>query len=358
MVTPRVRLTRGLQRAMRERAEKADSSFSIHGPMMLIPFSMLVMADAVSSSGVFWSLIPASGAVVSLLHYYLSVRARKRDARETAALPPLDAAALRAVRSLITVRSGLRLHAAVTSAGAAMAVVTSLLFASAGQWLIPAAPVAGVGLAAHCAVAWVRHRQTRRLLRQAGIDPGATRAAAQVPDEVIDLCDRVFDELDRWDEGAVNWRREIEPVIDDYLYHLHQLAGLRADLDGMDGDGAGMLDSWRIEGEIASLRRKLRGDVSADLQRQYQDAIDQYEGHLRSVRALAQRRDLIDLRTKSAASALQQIAVDVSRLKSTGVPLPLPSLRERARELSTYVEDLQSGYRQLDQQRSVIGSRP
>ena len=146
--------------------------------------------------------------------------------------------------------------------------------------------------------------------------------------------------------------------IDDYLYHLHQLAGLRADLDGMDGDGAGMLDSWRIEGEIASLRRKLRGDVSADLQRQFQDAIDQYEGHLRSVRALAQRRDLIDLRTKSAASALQQIAVDVSRLKSTGVPLPLPSLRERARELSTYVEDLQSGYRQLDQQRSVVGSRP
>ena len=44
---------------------------------------------------------------------------------------------------------------------------------------------------------------------------------------------------------------------------------------------------------------------------------------------------------------LQQISLDVSRLKSAGEPLPRISLRDRARELSAYVDDLQAGHRQL-----------
>ena len=59
---------------------------------------MLVMANVSMSTDVLWSLIPASGGILSLLHYRLSVRAKKRGAREAAALPPLDEAALRAVR--------------------------------------------------------------------------------------------------------------------------------------------------------------------------------------------------------------------------------------------------------------------
>ena len=131
-----------------------------------------------------------------------------------------------------------------------------------------------------------------------------------------------------------------------YLYHLHRLAGLRAELDRA---GTGVMDSWSIEGELAALRRTLHGDISADLQREHQEVIDQYEAHLRSTRSLEERRDSIDLRMKSAVSALQQIAVDVSRLRGTGVPLPLPSLRDRARELSSYVDDVRAGYRQASE---------
>lgn len=103
---------------MRARAEKAESSFSMHGPMFLVSFSMLVMANVATSADVLWSLTPASGGITSLLHYYLSVRARKRDAREAAALPPLDDTSLRAVRALTTARTRLRHHLAVTTAGA------------------------------------------------------------------------------------------------------------------------------------------------------------------------------------------------------------------------------------------------
>ena len=85
--TPCVRLTRSLQRAMRKRAENAESSFSLHGPMFLFALSMLVLANA-ATTDTLWSLIPASGGIMSLLHYYLSVRARERDSREAAALPP------------------------------------------------------------------------------------------------------------------------------------------------------------------------------------------------------------------------------------------------------------------------------
>ena len=336
---------------MRTRAERAESSsFSIHGPLFLVPLSMLVMANVSMSTDVLWSLIPASGGVLSLLHYHLSVRAKKRDAREAAALPPLDEAALRAVRSLIAARTGFRRHLAVTTAGAAMAAVTSLLFAATGPWLLPAIGAAGLALASHAVAVLTRQGQLRRLLREAGVEFGAAQPSsmdtgAGVPESVIELCDRILDELQDEGEPGTRLRSELEPEIDDYLHHLHRLAALRAELDRA---GAGTMDSWNIETELAALRRKQRGDISLDLQREHQEAIDQYEAHLRSMRSLEERRESIDLRMKSAVSALQQIAVDVSRLRATGVPVPLPSLRDRARELSTYVDDVQAGYRQLD----------
>ncbi len=349
--TLRVRLTRAFQRAMRTRAEKAESSsLFIHAPMFLVPLSMLVMANAATSVDVLWSLIPASGGILSLLHYHLAVRAKKRDAREAAALPPLDEVSLRAVRSLIAARTGFRHHLAVTTAGAAMAAATILLFAATGPWLLPAIGAAGLALASHYILISTRQRQMRRLLREAGVEFGAARPVsmdtdAAVPDSVIELCDRILDELQDQGEPGTRLRSELEPEIDDYLHHLHRLAGLRAELDRA---GAGTMDSWKIEAELRELRLKLRGDVSVDLQREHQEAIDQYEAHLRSMRSLEERRESIDLRMKSAVSALQQIAVDVSRLRATGVPVPLPSLRDRARELSTYVDDVQAGYRQLD----------
>ena len=63
---------------------------------------------------------------------------------------------------------------------------------------------------------------------------------------------------------------------------------------------------------------------------------------------MEERNELIDLQEKSAVSALEQISLDVSRLKSTGEPLPRISLRDRARELSAHVDDLQASHRQLD----------
>ena len=41
------------------------------------------------------------------------------------------------------------------------------------------------------------------------------------------------------------------------------------------------------------------------------------------------------------------MALDVSPMKSVGEPLPHTALRDRARELGAYVDELQAGYRQL-----------
>ena len=87
--TLRVRLTRAFQRAMRTRAEKAESSsLFIHAPMFLVPLSMLVMANAATSVDVLWSLIPASGGILSLLHYHLASAQETRRARGCGATAP------------------------------------------------------------------------------------------------------------------------------------------------------------------------------------------------------------------------------------------------------------------------------
>lgn len=345
--TPRFRLTRALQRTTRERAEKADSRFSTYAPALIFPLGALMPLNAMASPDLLWSLIPVSGGGLSLLHYYLGMRARRRDAQELGTLPPLDDQALAEVRGLFASRRGLRCHVAAGTITAAMVTVTALLFDPGARWLLPAVGAMGGALALHYAVARRRQRQIRTRLREAGIALGAAQpaprnTAAEVPDQVIKLCDRILDDLQQQGAEGARWHRELAPEIDAYLYHLHRLLSLRVDLDHYGAEA-----SWKVEAELRTLRSRLEHAPSEDLKRHCRQAIDQYQRQLHSLRDLEERNETIDLQAKAAVSALQQISLDVSRLKSVGEPLPLTSLRDRARELSAYVDDLQAGYRQL-----------
>lgn len=51
------------------------------------------------------------------------------------------------------------------------------------------------------------------------------------------------------------------------------------------------------------------------------------------------------------------MALDVSPMKSVGEPLPHTALRDRARELGAYVDELQAGYRRLAGTRNGIALR-
>ena len=346
---PRFRLTRALQRTTRERAEKASTRFVTYGPALIIPLGALMPINVMASPDHLWSLIPISGGGLSLLHYYLGIRARRREAQELGALPPLDDQTLAAVQGLLASRTGLRYHVAGGTVAAALVTVTALLFDPGAWWLVPAVGAMGGALALHYAAARRRQRQIRTCLREAGIaldaaQPATGNTAAAVPEPVIELCERILDDLQQQGEVGARWHRELAPEIDAYLYHLHRLLSLRVDLDRA---GAGALASWNVEIELRALRRKLDDAPSEHLKSQYQHAIDQYQRQLKSLRDLEERNELIDLQTKSAVSALQQISLDVSRLKTAGEPLPRTSLRDRARELSAYVDDLQAGFRQL-----------
>ena len=72
-----------------------------------------------------------------------------------------------------------------------------------------------------------------------------------------------------------------------------------------------------VTGELEATRAKLEATASPDLRRQYQAAIDQYGGQLRSLQDLQEQMEMIDLRAKSALLALQQLALDIPRLRTT-----------------------------------------
>ena len=345
----RFRLTRALQRTIRERAEQASERFSTYGPGLIIPLGALMPINSLASPDLLWSLIPISGGSLSLLYYYLGIRAQRRDAQELGTLPPLDDQALAEVRGLFGSRRGLRRHAAAGTIAAAMVTVTALLFDPGAWWFAPAVGAMGGALALHYAVARRRQRQIRTRLRESGIDlggaqPGAGNRAAEVPEPVIKLCDRILDDLHQQGEAGARWHRELAPEIDGYLYHLQRLLSLRVDLHHV---GTEALASWQVEAELRTLRSRLKSAQSEEIKRHCRQAIDQYQRQLHSLRDLEERNELIDLQAKSAVSALQQISLDVSRLKGAGEPLPQISLRDRAHELSAYVDDLQAGYRQL-----------
>ena len=218
----RFRLTRALQRTTRERAEQAHERFFTYSPALLIPLGALMPLNSLASPDLLWSLIPLSGGVLSLLYYYLGIRAQRRDAEELGTLPPLDNQALAEMRALFASRRGLRRHAAAGTIAAAMVTVTVLLFDPGAWWLLPTVGVTSAALALHYVVARWRQRQIRTRLREAGIDlggahPGSGNRAAEVPGPVIELCDRILDDLQHQGAMGARWHRELAPEIDGYL---------------------------------------------------------------------------------------------------------------------------------------------
>ena len=277
-----------------------------------------------ASPDLLWSLIPISGGGLSLLRYYLGMRARRRDAQELGTLPPLDDQALAEVRGLFASRRGLRCHVAAGTITAAMVTVTALLFDPGAWWLLPAVGAMGGALALHYAVARRRQRQIRTRLREAGIALGAAQpaprnTAAEVPDQVIKLCDRILDDLQQQGAEGARWHRELAPEIDAYLYHLHRLLSLRVDLDHYGAEA-----SWKVEAELRTLRSRLEHAPSEDLKRHCRQAIDQYQRQLHSLRDLEERNETIDLQAKASrlgtaadiARCLAPEAVSASRSRS------------------------------------------
>ena len=347
----------------RERAERARSSFTVHGVTYAAVNSLLLLINLLFSPGFLWALFPVAGWGIGLLHHYTEMRGRARDARDAAALPPVTKRAMQQVRKLFSSRRRLRHHlSTVAGLSAFLAGINIFLDSGGGPWAIIPIWVLSIPLAIHFVVARTRRRRLLGLLREAGVELAGGQAAelaaleaeatavlpadAPLLAEAAELREAILGELRDGGKEAARWRSELQPELEAYTQHIGALLQARKDLER----AGARVSAAEVTQELAALRGKLDEATSAELRREYQTAVDQYESQLKSLQDLQERMEMIELRAKSAVLSLQQLSLDIPRLRSApaGESAALLSLRDKSQELTQYLDDLRAGHQELE----------
>lgn len=355
----RQRLARFVQRC-RERADSASAALTVHGVTYGAVNAGLLLINLLTSPGFLWFLFPVAGWGIGLLHHFTEARTRARDARDAAALPPLTKRALGRVRRLFKVRRRLRHHLSTAAGLSAFLIGLNSFLPADGPWAIFPIVALGIPLAIHHAVARSRRKRLLRELSEEGMDleaaadlaalavddPEALLADAPLLAEASELREAILADLHDGGADADRWRTELQPELDTYTRHIGELLQARHELER----AGARVSAAEITEELAALNGKLDQTASAELRREYQTAVQQYEGQLKSLQDLQERVEMIDLRAKSAVLALRQLSLDIPRLRTApaGEPAALVSLRGKSQELTRYLDDLRAGHRDLD----------
>ena len=273
----RERLARFVQRT-RERAEKAKSAFHVHGVTYAAVNSLLLLINVIFSPGFLWFLFPLTGWGIGLLHHYTEVRARARDARDAASLPPVTQRTLQQMRKLFAGRRRLRHHLSSVAGLSAFLAGINIFLAPAEPWAIITTWVLSVPLAIHYVVARTRRRRLVGHLREAGVElPGRTAPGlgslereagtalllrdAPLLAEAVELRDAILTDLRDGGEAAERWRSELQPELDTYTNHISTLLQARAELER----AGARLSATEVAAELAGVRSKLEATTSSDL---------------------------------------------------------------------------------------------
>ena len=364
----RQRLARFVQRC-HDDADSARSGLTVHGVTYAAVNAGLLLINLLTSPGFLWFLFPVGAWGIGLLHHFTEARSRAREARDAASLPPLTKRALTRVRKLFNVRRRLRHHLTTAAGLSAFLIGLNAFLATDGPWaLIPIVLALGPPLAIHYAVARTRRKRLYRELADDGIDlesaaadlaslpvddPEAMLADVPLLAEASELREAILADLQDGGADADRWRTELQPELDTYTRHIGALLQARRELER----AGARVSAAEITAELAVLKGKLDGSTSAELRREYQTAVEQYEGQLKSLQDLQERIEMIDLRAKSAVLALRQLSLDIPRLRAApaGEPAALVSLRGKSQELTRYLDDLRVGHRELDD--AVVDTR-
>ena len=346
----------------RARAESARSGLTVHGVAFGAVNAGLLLINLLTSPGFLWFLFPLGCWGIGLLHHITEARVRTREARDAAALPPLTKSILARVRKLFKLRRRLRHHLTTAAGLSAFLIGLNIFLAPGGPWaMIPIVIAIGPPVAIHYAVARTWRKRLRRELAEGGVDlemAAAELAALPMDDaerflsdapllaEAVELRETILGDLQDGGAEAERWQTELQPELDTYTRHIGALLQARRELER----AGARVSAAEITQELAALNGKLDDTTSMELRREYQTAVKQYEGQLRSLRDLQERIEMIDLRAKSAVLALRQLSLDVPRLRAApaGEPAALVSLRDKSQELTRYLDDLRAGHRDLD----------
>jgi len=147
-------------------------------------------------------------------------------------------------------------------------------------------------------------------------------------------------------KGGNPFGEDMSVTLDNYVLQIGELSAIEQEL----GRVVASFNPAEWDAEEASLRNKVTATGSATLKHEYEKSLSEFDRQRKSFNDLAEQQEILNLRIKSALGNLQQMQVDLARIKglSDGQKQgAFVSIKEKSEELSLYLEDYREGLKEI-----------
>ncbi len=302
-----------------------------------------------------WFLYPLFGWGIGLASHWVSVKASRLTARELEQIDELGNVELGVLRKFQDSRGAFYSHVVSNAAVSALLLMIWVITGGGFAWpLIPIGAMA-VGVFSHLSRFLARRAEFKDLWKSLGSGgrkpptKGAAVAAAVEADPLVRKAKGLRDSILAQAQGMKGgnpFGEDMAVTLDNYVLQIGELSAIEREL-------ARVVTSFNhadLDAEEASLKGKVVSTGSATLRQEYEKSLVEVDKQRKSFSDLAEQQEILNLRLKSALGNLQQMQVDLARIKGLSDGNregSFLSIKERSEELSRYIEDYREGLKEI-----------
>jgi uncharacterized membrane protein len=302
-----------------------------------------------------WFLYPLFGWGIGLLSHWAAVKAAKKSAREVEQIDNLGDEDFAVVKKFQGARAGVYGH--VVSNAAVSALLLMIWFITGGGFPWPLIPIGAMafGVFSHLGSFVSRRSQFKDLWK--GLKSGSPQTSKKLKtdapvgeiDPVVRKAKGLRDSIVTQAQGMKGgnpFGDDMSVTLDNYVLQIGELSAIEQEL----GRIVASFNPADLEAEEASLRKKVSVTGSATLKQEYEKSLAEVDKQKKSFGDLAEQQEILSLRIKSALGNMQQMQVDLARIKGLSDGQKegsFLSIKERSEELSRYIEDYREGLKEI-----------
>ena len=346
--------------SVEQQAGKALQKFRAHFSAYASVNAFLFIVWLVTGAGFPWFLFPMFAWGIGITNHLSAVLQRFKQRREIRALPDLDENQTKMLKRWHKKRTGFASHTATTLSISGLLLMTNLITGGGFPWALIPISALSVSLFLHwngyASGARRDRKEINKMITEGG---GISRSElASDDEESLDMESPVVQEaalvrrkilkqIESMKKEHTPIGEDIHPLLDNYFNQIRQLARKELEInDLVDSIPLTELQSDRLE-----LETKKTAAGNDTLKEEYRKTISAVEKQIRSIEDLERSREVIQLRVQSALNLLKQLQIDLARVKglSATKTTSYDLLREKSEELSSYLQDLDEGYTEIEE---------
>lgn len=342
----------------------------------LVPFVMvngfLMVLNATVSPGFPWALFPFGGWGIGLLEHFAGGLRAKDKYRELNKLPPLNNEQLDIFKKLqkkkdelwhsgtglIPTSLFLLMINLITSRGFLWSLIP--IFFMSMSFLGNLVKIPGEIAALKQELQDALKKGGMRSLKTKKESAGSSGPYAELVNEAAAVREAILEmvqvpqEKNKQKVGqkmeqktGVPEADELVPVLDAYVEQVRLLADRTAEVDRI----IELIPRAALQRDKEVLEQKLKDQNKPELRKEYEKALAELEQQEASFKELGEQRDLLELKLRSSVNNLKQMQIDIGRIISltgSGESGAERSLHYKTEELNRYLEDLRSGYEEVE----------